>query len=280
MTTDPIALLRGRLGIGLEPPQVSGVSQWDDSLAVASAYRCGPAFLVGESAHRFHPVGDSADTSIGDAVDLGWKLAAAVNGWGGPDLLDSYELERRPRALMDRELLERAAETRERFGRLTRAGASAEFLAGVLRQEPPQTDAVGTAFGTRYASSTVICHDPDDRAPARPGDRLPALRLRGGDELLDRLGPEFTLLDLTPGEDGRKLALTAADRGVPMTHLPIAGAAVAPPWEHRLLLVRPDQHIAWAAGAAPRDWDAVLDVVTGHKTPRTRDAVAPVGPTG
>jgi 2-polyprenyl-6-methoxyphenol hydroxylase-like FAD-dependent oxidoreductase len=268
--TDPVAVLRGRLGIGLEPPEVLGVTQWDDSLAVAATYRRGPAYLVGESAHRFHPVADSAGTGIGDAVDLGWKLAAVLNGWGGPGLLGSYELERRPRALMDRELLGRTLETRRRFGRLAAAGAPREFLAGVLRQEAPQTGTDDLGLGGRPSGSSVIWHEGAALArtthPAGPGRRLPAQRLSGGAPLADRLGRQFTLIDLTDQEDGRALAAAAGARHIPMTYLNITDARVRDRWDRCLLLVRPDHYVAWRAETPPADWNAVLDVVTGHKT--------------
>jgi hypothetical protein len=272
--TDPVAVLRGRLGIGLEPPEVLGVTQWDDSLAVASTYRRGPAYLAGESAHRFHPVADSADTAIGDAVDLGWKLAATINGWGGPALLGSYELERRPRALMDRELLGRTLETRRRFGRLAAAGAPREFLAGVLRQEAPQNGAMDLGLGGGASTSSVIWRDRGVPADAcahrttlaiRPGRRLPALRLSGGTPLSDRLGRQFTLIDLTDAEQGRPLAAAAGERRIPMTYLRITEAVIRDRWDRCMLLVRPDQYVAWRAEATPPDWNAVLDVVTGHK---------------
>ncbi|GAA3396034.1 FAD-dependent oxidoreductase [Cryptosporangium minutisporangium] len=278
LTADPIALLRAELGGRLESAEVLDVRQWDDSLAVARRYRRGPAFLVGESAHRFYPAGDNAATSIEDAVDLGWKLAAVVNGWGGPGLLDSYEAERRPRALMDRELVARQLETRRRFGRLAAAGASREYLAGVLRQEVTPTDgALSTALASRYATSAVIWQDQDVVAPLGPGiralpttwtgGRAPAVRLDDGTPLFDRLGPQFTLVDLTENEAGKPLVLAAERRGIPMAHLVVGDRSVRTSWDRSLVLVRPDQHIAWRADAAPTDWNAVLDRVSGHGIP-------------
>jgi 2-polyprenyl-6-methoxyphenol hydroxylase-like FAD-dependent oxidoreductase len=135
--TDPVGLLRDRLGLELDAPDVLGVTQWDDGLGVASHFRRGTTFLAGQSAHRFHPSSGRVGTCVGDAVDLGWKLAAAVHGRADPALLASYADERRQRALVDRELLVRALETRRRFGRLAAAGAPADVLAGFLRREPP-----------------------------------------------------------------------------------------------------------------------------------------------
>jgi len=265
VTADPVALLRRELGSRVEAAEVLDVTQWDDALAVADRYRFGPAFLVGEAAHRFHPVGDNAATSIGDAVDLGWKLAAVLNGWGGPGLLDSYEAERRPWALIDRELVARRLETRRRFGRLSAAGASREYLAGVLRQEVARDDAgppeTGLRLASRPTSSTVIW--PGDAV----GGRAPAVRLDDGSQLFDRLGPQFTLIDLTDDEAGRPLVLTARRRGMPMAHLVVTDRALRTGWGRGLVLVRPDQHVAWRADAAPADWNAVLDRVSGQETP-------------
>jgi 2-polyprenyl-6-methoxyphenol hydroxylase-like FAD-dependent oxidoreductase len=267
VTTDPVAMLRARLGGGLEVPEILAVAQWDDGLAVAAVYRRGPVFLAGEAAHRFHPAGDVADTSLADAVDLGWKLAAAINGWGGPGLLDSYESERRPRALLDRELLARFRETHRRFGRLSAAGAAPELLAGLLRQEAHRPDA--GALPSRHATSAVVWHDGANgpAAPAvRPGGRAPDVRLDGGDPLADRFGPELTLVDLTGDAAGAPLAEAATLRGIPVRHLPVADAAVRAGWDRPLALVRPDRHVAWCADAAPGDWDAVLDLVRGKTT--------------
>ncbi|HTJ33094.1 MAG TPA: FAD-dependent monooxygenase [Dactylosporangium sp.] len=264
VTTDPVAMLRSRLGSGLDVPEVIAVAEWDDALAVADAYRRGPVFLAGEAAHRFHPAGELADTSLADAVDLGWKLAAAINGWGGPGLLESYESERRPLALLDRELLARALETRRRFGRLSAAGAAPELLAGLLRQEAHRPDA--GALPARHATSAVVWHDGAARSAVRPGGRAPDVRLDGGGPLADRFGPELTLVDLTGDGAGAPLAAAAAVRGIPVRHLPVADAAVRAGWDRHLALVRPDRHVAWCADAPPNDWNAVLDLVSGKTT--------------
>jgi hypothetical protein len=269
---DPAPVLRGLLGDG--HPQVLGVQDWDDSLEVATAYRRGPIFLAGEAAHRFRPAGDTSDTGLADAVDLGWKLAAVHHGWAGPALLDSYEAERRPSALMDRELLSRVLESRRRFGRLSAAGAPQDYLAGVLRQELHLVDdlSIGIGFGTRYATSPVIHHERgippslhgQHITPSTwPGGRPPSVRLADGSQLFDRLGPQFTLVDLTDEAAGAPLCATARSQGVPMTHLPLTDPAVRACWGRRLVLVRPDQHVAWRDDTPPEDWPSILDTVRG-----------------
>ncbi|WP_432839176.1 FAD-dependent monooxygenase [Dactylosporangium sp. CA-092794] len=265
MGTDPVAMLRGRLGSGLDVLEVLGVAQWDDALAVAAAYRRGPVFLAGEAAHPFHPSGELADTSLADAVDLGWKLAAEINGWAGPALLDSYETERRPGALIDRELLARGLETRRRFARLNTAGAAPELLAGLLRQEGHRADAVG--LPARHATSAVVWHaGAPARAAVRPGVRAPDVRLDGGTALADRFGPQLTLVDLTSDAAGAALAAAALGRGIPVAHLPVPDPAVRAAWDTPLALIRPDRHVAWCAAAAPHNWHAVLDLVSGQTT--------------
>jgi 2-polyprenyl-6-methoxyphenol hydroxylase-like FAD-dependent oxidoreductase len=267
--TDPARLLRDRLGIDLDGPDLLGVTQWDDGLGVAGHFRRGTAFLAGQSAHRFHPPSSRVDTCIGDAVDLGWKLAAAVRGWAGPALLASYEDERRQRALLDREVLVRAMETRRRFGRLAAAGASADFLARFVLQEPPQLDPGGSVNSGAYPRSPVLWQERPIPRPGRRGVRLgvrpPAVRLAGGEPLLDRLGPQFTLVDLTDGAAGKPLVAAAEERGIPMTYFGLADASVRASWSSRLVLIRPDQHVAWHADRSPSDWEAVLDVVTGRR---------------
>lgn len=264
---DPARLLWDRLGVDLDGPDLLGVTQWDDGLGVAGHFRRGTTFLAGQAAHRFHPPSIRVDTCVGDAIDLGWKLAAAVQGWAGPALLASYEGERRQQALLDRELLVRAVETRRRFGRLAAAGASADFLARFVIQEPPQLDPAGTTSSGSGTRSPVVWEEeagPRPERGVRLGVRPPSVRLPGGEPLLDRLGPQFTLVDLTGRATGRPLVAAAEGRGVPMTYFGLADAGVRASWASRLVLLRPDQHVAWHGDRSPSDWEAVLDVVTGR----------------
>ncbi|MGK5685118.1 FAD-dependent monooxygenase [Actinoplanes sp. URMC 104] len=260
--TDPLALLQR---FGVDASEVVGFDQWQEALGIARTYRRGTAYLVGESAHRFHPPSATVDTCLADAVDLGWKLAAAIGRWGGPGLLGSYEDERRQQAVLEREMLFRSLETRQRFGRLAAAGASHDYLAGVLRAEPPQLDPAGTSPGSDHATSAVVWRDgTGPAATTRPGTRLPAVRLGGGEQLFDLLGPQLTLIDLTADGSGAPLVDTAVTRGIPMAYLRIDDRVLRASWRSRLVLVRPDHYVAWRAAAPPSRWELVLDVVTGH----------------
>lgn len=275
LTADPVALLQDRLGLEFAVDKVLDVTQSQAVLAVARSYRSGPVFLVGDAAHQFSPAGGyGASTGFADAVDLGWKLAARLVGWGGADLLDSYEAERRPVAVFNGEMCRNLLEICRRFGRLVADGASREQLAGYLAEETHQQDNIGVHFGYRYSRSPVIRYD---RGPAPawqwrritpttwPGGRAPALRLADGSALFDHFGPELTLVDLSVGNVGLGMAEEANRRGIPMLHLVVADPAVRASWERDLVLVRPDQHVAWRGNRVPADWPAVLDQVSGRQ---------------
>jgi len=209
-----------------------------------------------------------------------WKFAGAVHGWAGSRLLDSYEAERRPVALFNRELCAGLLEVWRRFARLSAAGTSREHLAGVLQQDVHQVDNLGVHFGTRYGDSPVVCGDPGDppvwswdriTPTTWPGGRAPGVRLSDGTHIYSRLGVGFTLVDLSGRGVGLPIVRAAVQRGVPMTHLALDEPFVRACWERDLVLVRPDQHVAWRADDPPTEWHSVLDTVTGQDVTRTRD---------
>jgi hypothetical protein len=229
-------------------------------------------FLAGESAHVNPPWGGHGfNTSVGDAVNVAWKIAAVEQGWAPPGLLASYEPERRG-------VIEQTVAS---------AGANMRSLAADLPRDERAIQAakrsefhsLGLVLGYSYAGSPVI-QPVEQRAGAPgggpgspggdvssytpgtvPGARLPHAWLPGGSSLYDRLGAGFTLLGPAADGDPGVAALQdrARRRGIPLAVLrPPRGY----PWGREFLLVRPDQHIAWrAADAAQID----LDLVTGHR---------------
>jgi hypothetical protein len=276
---DPVALMRRNLGVDFRVDEVLSVVDWEGSLGVTDNYRSGRVFLAGDSAHQFYPIGGhGANTGIADAVDLGWKLAGDLHGWAGPRLLDSYESERRPVALFNREMCANLLEVWLRFPRLVSGRASREQIAGFLTHETYQLDNLGIHFGYRYDESPVVWHE-DGEAPVWewgritpttwPGGRAPSVRLAEGTALFDQLGTGFTLVDMSGTEAGKGVLDAARRRGVPLTHLPIEDPQVRSIWERELVLVRPDQHVAWRGSAPPASsagWDAVLDRITGNSS--------------
>lgn len=269
---DPAGVLAGKLGFALEVDEVLCVSGWQGALAVADRYRAGPVFLAGDAAHRYYPFGGhGANTGIADAVDLGWKLAARLRGWGGESLVDSYEAERRPVAVFNREMCANLLEVARRFAALAAAGASRAQLAGFLGEESGQIANTGIHFGYRYARSPVVAHEDGPEPAWRmheivpttwPGGRAPSVRLADGTSLFDRLGPAFTLVDFAGA--GEVAAKEAVRHGVPVTYLPVDDPAARAVWERDLVLVRPDQHVAWRGDAVPDDWLGVVDLVSGR----------------
>jgi hypothetical protein len=139
-----------------------------------------------------------------------------------------------------------------------------------------QIDNLGVHFGERYSDSPVIWHERGD-APSWhwnritpttwPGGRVPAVRLSTGAQLFDRFGAGFTLVDLSGQGSGEGLAKDARSRGIPLTYLAVEDDAVRACWERDLVLVRPDQHVAWRGDEASASGDEILDRVTGRADP-------------
>jgi 2-polyprenyl-6-methoxyphenol hydroxylase-like FAD-dependent oxidoreductase len=255
--------------IGATPAdlEVLATDPWTARLLVADSFGRGRVFLVGEAAHVNPPWGGHGfNTSVGDAVNIAWKIAAVEKGWASPGLLATYEEERRG-------VVEQTVAC---------AGANMKAMAGDLPadaaviQEAKRAEfhSLGLVLGYTYAGSAAIQPDLGGSGPglgagpaviadtttytpvADPGARLPHAWLPDGSSLYDRLGPGFTLLG--PPDRADPLLDAAARRGIPLTTLtPPAGY----PWRDEFLLIRPDQHIAWRT----TDPDAIdLDRVTGY----------------
>ena len=250
---------------------------------VAERFAAGRVFLGGDAAHLFTPAGGLGyNTAVEDAVNLGWKLAAEIKGMAGPALLESYEYERRKLAVRNTGYARTFAESIGNFvpaptleaegpeGDAARAAAG-EYLAGHARRE---FNIPGVTFGGRYDGSPVIVADgtepPEDAAnvyvpSATPGGRAPHLWLEDGLSLYDLFGFEWSLLVL--GDRQAEVAAivdAASRRGMDLTvvRLPMAEARAL--YESDLVLIRPDQIVAWRYGGA-HDPDAVLDQVLGHE---------------
>ena len=229
--------------------------------------------------------GFGMNTGIGDSVDLGWKLEAAIKGWGGPSLLASYEAERRPvgqRNVAEASRnLRRMLSTRERLpGREIFAEGPkneaarreyGDWFASVMRHE---WFANGIMLGYRYDNSPLIWPDgtpaPVDASHpysqiARPGARAPHVWLDEGRSTLDLFGRGFVLLKLGSAPPSTaKIEQAAAERRVPLAVHAIADDKVLAAYERRLVLVRPDGHVAWRADAEPVDALALIDTVRGQ----------------
>jgi 2-polyprenyl-6-methoxyphenol hydroxylase-like FAD-dependent oxidoreductase len=284
-------LIAGLVGAPV-PHQVLATDPWTARMLVADRFADRRVFLVGESAHVNPPWGGHGfNTSVGDAVNVAWKIAAVEHGWAAPALLDSYEPERR--GVVEQTVASAAANMRSlardlpRDARAIQAAKRSEFhslglvlgysYAGSPVIQPssamPGSDAAGAAGGdtvgadvTRYTpDADVTRYTPDADVTrytpdAAPGARLPHLWLPDGASLYDRLGPGFTLLG--PAGDGDPGVTALAGRARRL-RIPLA-VVRAPPsyqWRREFLLVRPDQHIAWRADDAG---SIDLGLVTGN----------------
>jgi 2-polyprenyl-6-methoxyphenol hydroxylase-like FAD-dependent oxidoreductase len=231
--------------------EVVSTDSWTARLLVADHFQTNRVFLVGESAHLNPPWGGHGfNTSVGDAVNIGWKLAAVLQGWASPTLLDSYELERKPVA---EQTIEIASENMRALpiDLASQSGVS-NTAAAIQESKNSEFHSLGLVLGYSYSDSAL--HDPVHYEPkSDPGSRLPHARFSDGTSLFDAIGPEFTLL-APIGADVESIRGQAAALGVP---LKIVEPPTDYPWGAETLLVRPDQHIA-QRGAAAADIDLRL----------------------
>jgi 2-polyprenyl-6-methoxyphenol hydroxylase-like FAD-dependent oxidoreductase len=277
---DPHALIRGLVGAEIEA-EVLGTDPWTARMLLADRYRSGRIFLAGDAAHLNPPWGGHGfNTGIGDAVNIGWKLAAVLEGWGGEGLLASYEAERRPVA--ERTIREATANMSVLAPELGDPELEASGLVGeqarhaaaqVIRAaKDREFHSLGIVLGYQYDASPVIIDDGTPPLPegqeyeptARPGARLPHLWLPDGASLYDRLGNGFSLLRLRHEAAVTPLIEAAASRGVPLTVIELRGESLEKIYEASLLLVRPDQHVAWRGISVDRPAaDAIIDRARG-----------------
>lgn len=249
---------------------------------VAERFQERRVFLLGDAVHLFTPTGGLGyNTAIEDAVNLGWKLAAMIKGWGGPGLLASYETERRQVALRNTNFARYFANSIGNFIAApeledeTMAGAAARVEAGIYlnRHAREEFNIPGITFGARYDGSPIIISDgtaaPPDRAnvyvsTATPGGRAPHAWLGDGRSLYDTLGFEFSLLRLGPkAPDAAPFVKAAETQGLPLTVVDRPEKELRDLYGADLALIRPDQIVAWRGNQVPADADKLLAAVTG-----------------
>jgi hypothetical protein len=275
---DGRAVIAEMIGAAIPFDIISG-GPWTGGLAlVAEHYRSGPVFLAGDAAHLFTPLGGlGMNTGIGDVMNLGWKLAAVHQGWAGAQLLESYEIERRPIGLRNVQLGVRCTQVMDGWtlwpgfedDSPAADDARKAFGARIMEEDRPQYLTVGIQLGERYEHSPIIWPDSTAAPPDpwdtytpldRPGARAPHVWLAKGHAAYDEFGPGFTLLDLGAPDAAAHIAAAAQTRGVPLKTLKLAPPAGF--YHSKLVLVRPDQHIAWHGDSAA-DPLAVIDRARG-----------------
>jgi 2-polyprenyl-6-methoxyphenol hydroxylase-like FAD-dependent oxidoreductase len=260
------------------------VGEWKQNLLLADRYGEGRVFLAGDAAHLVIPTGGlGMNTGVGDAVDLAWKLAATIKGWGGPKMLQSYEIERRQ--VGDRNIgASRYASLGRRkwrsqwapgFNDDTPEGESLRRnLAEVADSEQRKTnEMIGAELGYRYVDSPLIWDEPGGpeqlfrtyNPTAWTGVRLPHIWVKPGVSINDLIGNTYAILRM-----GRHVeevdALVSAFKqiGAPITVLDFPQDRFRQLYGANYVLVRPDLHIAWRGNTLPDDPNKVAAVATGY----------------
>lgn len=273
--------IRTILGVGPSfPIEILAKEDWTARRMIANRFRERRVFLCGDAAHIWVPnAGYGMNAGIADSMNLSWMLAGVLNGWASPAILDSYETERMP-----------ITEQVSRYAMDT-SSALAKQRGGVpdnIEDPGPEGDSArarvgqnaydinvgqfccgGLNFGSFIEESAIIAHDGHapgytiyDFTPSTvPGCRTPHIWLREGVSLYDAMGPEFTLLRFDRNLDVNKLMGAAKARGMPLKLLDVT--TQEPVYAEKLVLSRPDQHVAWRGNHVPADSLSLIDRVRG-----------------
>ena len=257
---------------------------WRQNLLLADSYGRGRVYLAGDAVHLVIPTGGlGMNSGVGDAVDLAWKLAATLQGWGGPRLLASYEIERRQIGARNVEASRHASRGRRAWRAAWRPNIrdqnpeGAETRSNLTRiadvEQRKSNEMIGAELGYRYRDSPLIWPEPGE-GPADnlmkyvpttwPGARLPHLWLGDGTALHDRIGDGYTLLRLAGAPaDATALKQAFASYAAPFTVLDIGEAHPRDIYGCDLILLRPDLHVVWR-GNRFDDPVKLAAIATGH----------------
>ncbi len=258
---------------------------WRQNLLLADRYRDGRVFLAGDAVHLVIPTGGlGMNSGVGDAIDLSWKLAATLQGWGGPALLDSYDSERRQIGERNVGASRYASLGRRKWHAQYRpnirentpeGAATRENLVRVASVEQPKSnEMIGAELGYRYVDSPIVCAIPGGpehrfrvyEPSTWPGARLPHVWLADGTPMQDHIPYEgYTLLRLgRTNADTSALEKALRAFGAPLAVLDMPDDAPRQVYGHDLLLLRPDLHVAWRGNRPPEDPGNVAATVTGY----------------
>ena len=281
-------VIRSILGVGPDfQYEVLSSENWIARRLVASKFRDRRVFICGDAAHVWMPLGGfGMSAGIADAANLAWKLAAVLHGWAAPAILDAYEAERQPitdqasriisdigyQRMMQTNALSPDIERPDAIGETARAAVGQAAYPLDLEQQC----CGGLNFGYFYDRSPIIAYD-GEQAPTYtmgtftsstvPGCRAPHVWLEGRRSLYDAMGPDYTLLRFDPMAPIGGIVAAATRRGLPLAVLDVRSREARPLYGHRLVLVRPDQNIAWRGDEEPADIHGLVDLVRGAAVP-------------
>ena len=275
---EAVTLIRKRTGIDL-PYEILSSDSWTANELMADHYADRRIILAGDACHLHPPAGGyGMNMGVGDGVDLGWKIAATLQGWGGPELMASYEAERRPvhRAVIDEAMANYAIYVSPPPPEIEDNGPAgdairAKLAAGIAASKGREFNTLGTVLGLGFPRSPIVVHEDTAVPPhdsqvycptAHPGFLAPHVWLADGRSLYDLFGLGFTLIadENAPQGEIDKAVADARLLGVPLAVVQPAGVPVAELYGADLALVRPDQHVAWRGD----HWAAALSRATGR----------------
>jgi 2-polyprenyl-6-methoxyphenol hydroxylase-like FAD-dependent oxidoreductase len=255
---------------------------WIGRRMLADRFRDRRVFICGDAAHVWAPfAGYGMNAGIADAMNLSWMLAGVLNGWADPAILAAHEIERWPITEQVSKYAMGTALALARARAEVPADIEATGVAGdavraelgrqLLEMHTPQFCCGGLNFGSFYEGSPIIAYD-GERAPSYtmydftpstvPGCRTPHFWLAGGSSLYDAMGPDFTLLRFDRSIDVNGIVEAATLRGVPLKVLDLDAQE---PYREKLVLSRPDQHVAWRGNSPPGQPLHLIDQIRGAR---------------
>jgi 2-polyprenyl-6-methoxyphenol hydroxylase-like FAD-dependent oxidoreductase len=262
---------------------------WRQNLLLADRYGQGRVFLAGDAVHLVIPTGGlGMNSGVADAIDLSWKLAATLRGWGGASLLKSYEVERRQVGERNVGASRYATLGRRKWRSLWRpnirdntpAGQQTRYVLSTMAdiEQRKSNEMIGAELGYRYVDSPIVCNVPggpehlfrEYHSTTWPGARLPHVWRDDGTPMQDHIPGGYSILKLgrTKADmSGLEEAIRA--RGAPVAVLDVPDRIAREIYGYDLILVRPDMHVVWRGNAPPEDAAEVAAIVTGH-APETR----------
>ena len=276
--------------------EILSVLPWQRAELVADKYGEGRVFICGDSCHLTSPTGGlGMNTGIGDAVDLSWKLSAQLQSWGGPQLLNSYGIERRPIAIRITRFSTSNLETMKQVPSSPKIaedsieGEAVRLRVGEAMSSGLQKEwfSINMHLGNRYVGSPInmdtepldqlqIAQEFNDAVHYQPstrvGCRAPHFWVDVGVSTLDYFGQGFVLVSATP-ERNQNIEDLAAQMGIPLKSIHFQSSEVKKLYGKNFVLVRPDGHVAWRGDVLPTDLAGLLKIVSGHGVGNDKTAV-------
>jgi 2-polyprenyl-6-methoxyphenol hydroxylase-like FAD-dependent oxidoreductase len=281
---DRDAAIRTVLGVDRDfEYELLSKEDWVGRRLIVDKVRDDKVFICGDACHLWVPyAGYGMNAGIADAANLAWLLAARLEGWGAEGILAAYAAERLP-------ITDQVSHfAMDHAHAMTNARKS---VSDEIEADGPEADAyraavgkttydlnvqqyccAGLNFGYFYQGSPIIVYDGEAAPPYTmgaftpstvPGARLPHIWIADGRSLYDAMGPYYTLLRLDPNLDVSSLTNAAAAACVPLTVLDVSSSEATELSAHNLILVRPDQHVAWRGNGTSADPDRLVEIVRG-----------------